>query len=287
MKILFVSGNAPAKFNFGEPNSYPYYLIKELARRHELYVLYFTANKRLTPEIINQDLLEAGVSQHQELRSTARGGLLRYGIYLAATFLMKLLLMLRIKPPYSLIPIPFSAYKKRPPATLLEVVKTYKPDLAIFFPQLLQFAVKEVTAAGVPVSLLFTDSGALHFTRLMEVRGPGAPDRKMNYQQLIRFQKLEKNYSQVDARYFFVGHKDKEVFDSNSGQENHSFFIPHHLYSYSSQLKNWGQVDQPLNIVFTGGGHTIYTGEEADHIAGQIAASKKLQTSAARFYFLG
>jgi hypothetical protein len=287
MKILFVSGCAPAIFNTGEPNSYPYYIIKELAKENHLFVLYFNTNKRLAPETIGKGLAMARVDDHHELKSSPFGKIFTYGYYAAPILLTKLFLSFGLNPPQFLVPIPLSSYKKKPPVTLSRVVKEFNPELVIFFPQLLQFAVRQVTKLEVPVSLLCTDSGVLHFARLMEVKGPNAPDRKKNYQQLIQFQKLEANYGKINAKYFFVGQKDKETFFTNSNSRARCFFIPHHLYSYSSHSKNWENIGEPLNIVFAGGGHTIYTGDEADRIAAQIATSQDLSPRLIKFFFLG
>ncbi|MBC7947016.1 MAG: hypothetical protein H7Y42_03985 [Chitinophagaceae bacterium] len=284
MKILFVSGCAPATFNHGEPNSYPYYLIKEMARRHEVYVGYFSVNKQLGDQKIHSELQTAGVRLYKKLNPQPLLHIFSKGLYVARVAILKFFLLLRITPPATLIPLPFAVYKKRHAVGLREVISEFNPDLAIVFPLQLRFSIIAMRKLGIPVSLLCTDSLALHFERLMETQSPDL--RTKTYQHYIQARELEKGYGRIEATYLFVGEKDKEAFQSYSKQGN-CYFIPHHLYSYAKEEKNWSTSSQSLNVIFAGGGNTIYTGNEADNIAQKIAGYAGLDKRSLHFYFLG
>lgn len=287
MKILFLSGCAPAKYNYREPNAYPFYLIKEIATRHETAVLYFNANDKINIADINAGLNEAGVKGQKQVRTSRPMKLLFSLLYIPKAIILKLGIRLNLKIPRIFVPLQLSVYKKYPDNAFIRNIKEFSPDLVIVFPMQLYFAVKKITKLNIPVEVLCTDSTVLHYTRQLKVVNRIPTSETITKQMLEQSKKLESAYKTILAKYLFVGEKDKNSFIANSGQSSNSFFIPHHLYSGVGNKRSWDTGNGKVNILFGGDGHTIYAGDEADLIAEEIVKSKKPDAEKIDFYFLG
>jgi glycosyltransferase involved in cell wall biosynthesis len=275
MKILFISGCAPSKYNHGEPNSYPYFLIQELAKTHQVHVLYFN-NHTVKETEFTQDLKDAGTSSFAELVPSKS----LYYLYLLL-YVPRLLLYRYLKMPP---PLPLQVYKRAVSAgTLQTAIRNINPDHIVVFPVQLYLLIK-LAAGKKPVTVLCTDSPVLHFGRLLQVSAKISYREKWAKQMLDQNKQLENAFKKINARYLFVGHADKDSFQNNS-QQQHCYFLPHHLYTYTANTSGW-QPGTPLKVLFAGGGHTTYTGIEQDLIARQIADSG-LDKSSFHFHFLG
>lgn len=284
---MFLSGCTPAKFNYGEPNAYPFYLIREIAASHETAVLYFNANKKINIQEAEAVLREVGVISVNQVRPNRFVSTLLSLFYLPRAAFLKLFIRLNLPTPPITVPLQLSVINKYPESRFVQHVKQFNPDLVIVFPMQMYFAIKKLNSLRIPVSLLVTDSLALHFGRQLDVIHRIGESRHRINQMMIQAKNLERAYMKIPARYFFVGKMDRESFGINSGQDTNCYFIPHHLYSYSGKEKNWSNSKEAINVVFAGGGHTVYTGDEADIIAAQIAKDERLPRHAVQFFFLG
>ena len=288
MRILFISGCAPAKFNHREPNAYPYYIIKELSTRHETAVLYFNNNKKINLKDIHDGLNATGVVLQKEIKGSAVRRIIYSALYIPRAIIMKVLLRMGIQRlPSGIVPFHLQVYKKFPSVSFDRVSREFAPDLVIAFPLQLYYSVKKLTHRSIPVTLLCTDSIVLHFRRQLNVADRIGTSLPVLQQMIAQSTRLEDAYRPIHAKYLFVGKEDKESFVANSGKSDHSFIIPHHLYSDTPGKRNWNTTDGRINIFFGGDGYTIYVGDETDRIAEQIAASSQLDPQKANFYFLG
>jgi len=286
MRILFLSGCAPAKYNYREPNAYPFYLIKEIATRHETAVLYYNSNDKINIADIDAGLKDVGVKWQKQVR-TNRLMILFFSLrYIPKAILLKLGIRFNLKIPQAIVPLQLSVYKKYPDSNFVRDVKEFSPDLVIVFPMQLYFAVRKITRLNIPVEVLCTDSTVLHYTRQLKVVNRIPTSETITKQMLEQSKKLEAAYKTIPANYLFVGEEDKNSFIENSGQTSGSFFIPHHLYSGVGNKHEWINGNGKVNVLIGGDGHTIYAGDEADVIAQEIARSKKPDPEKINFHFL-
>jgi len=286
MKVLFISGCAPSKFNHGEPNAYPFYIIKEIAARHETGVLYFNNNEKLDNSAIDEELANEAVIYKKNIKPSKLSKLLFLAAYIPRAVILKLFIRLKITPPRFIIPLQLSVYKKYPDSSFEKYVKEFAPSQVVVFPMQLYFAIKKTTRLKIPVSVLCTDSTVLHYSRVLKSGHRVPSSLSITRQMREQSKKLESLYENIPANYLFVGKEDMTSFSRNSGQADNSSFVLHHLYSYTTSKPEWNS-DAPLNVLFAGGGHTIYTGDEPDRIAQHIADTKKPATADIHFHFLG